>query len=384
MAGALEKADVLIVGGGLAGCACAYFLAREGADVLLIERSDLNTLASGSNAGSIHAQIPHLPFVEEGEAWARTFAPTIPLLLRSIRLWQELPAMLGEDLDVSMTGGLLVARSQAQLRDVARKAAIEREQGMEIRLLTRDELRSLAPYVSKEMAGGAFAPEEGRANPLKATPAFARAAQMHGARIRRRTELIGLERDGTGFLASTSRGRIAARRVVNAAGAAAGEVARHMGLGLPILAEPIQVSVTEPLAPLVKHLLYYAGDRLTLKQVANGSCLIGGGWPATVLEATGRPAVSLRSLRDNMRVALEVVPALGGARILRTWPAIVNGTADWKPILGELPGVRGFFMCFIPWLGFSAGPIAARTVAELVLGREPEADLSHFSARRFE
>jgi glycine/D-amino acid oxidase-like deaminating enzyme len=383
MAGADDKADVLVVGGGLAGCACSYFLAKEGADVLLIERSDLNTLASGSNAGSIHAQIPHLPFLEEGEGWARTFAPTIPLLLQSIRLWRELPGMLGEDLDVRITGGLLVARTEAQLRDVERKARIERGQGMEIQLLGRQELRTLAPYVSEEMAGGAFAPEEGKANPLKATPAFARAAGRHGARIRRQTELLALEREGEGFLAVTSGGPIRARRVVNAAGAAAGEVARHVGVDLPILAEPIQVTVTEPVQPLVRHLLYYAGGRLTLKQVANGSCLIGGGWPTTVLEATGRPAVSLRSLRDNMRVALEVVPALGGARIVRTWPAIVNGTADWKPILGELPGVPGFFMCFFPWLGFSAGPIAARTVADLVLGKKPEVDLSHFSATRY-
>ena len=89
------KTDVLIIGGGLVGCAAAYFLAREGAEVVLIERFDLNTQASGSNAGSIHAQIPHEPFVQNGDEWARTFAPTIPLMMRRSSLRRAPGWLLG-------------------------------------------------------------------------------------------------------------------------------------------------------------------------------------------------------------------------------------------------------------------------------------------------
>ena len=74
------RTDILVVGGGLAGCAMAYFLGREGGDVTLIERFDINSLASGSNAGSMHAQIPLEPFLIEGEGWARQFAPAVPFL----------------------------------------------------------------------------------------------------------------------------------------------------------------------------------------------------------------------------------------------------------------------------------------------------------------
>lgn len=374
--------DVLIVGGGLAGCATAYYLAREGVEVALIERSDLNTQASGSNAGSIHAQIPHEPFMSLGEDWARTFAPTIPLMLESIRIWAGLEAELGCDLEVSLEGGLLVAETEAQLRDVERKARLERAHGLAVEILSARDLRQTAPYLSERMVGGAFCPTEGKANPLKVTPAFARAARRHGARLSANTMLTGLAPDANGYLARTSRGTIRARRVVNCAGAEAGRVSAMLGVPLPIEGHPIQVNVTEPAEPFIKHLVYFAGEKLTLKQARNGSLLIGGGWPARWSAAGDRPVVSLDSLRANLTIARTVVPRLGSIRLLRVWPAIVNGTADWKPILGEMPGLPGFFINMFPWMGFTAGPISALVTAELVMGRKPSIDLRQFSALR--
>lgn len=382
-----QETDILIIGGGLAGTATAYFLAREGAEVLLLEESDLNTQASGSNAGSIHAQIPHEPFMVEGEDWARIFAPTIPLMLESIRLWQGLEAELGADLEFHLGGGLLVGETEAQLRDIERKARIERAQGLEVEMLGAAELRRIAPYVSERMIGGAFCPTEGKANPLKVTPAFAAAARRHGVRILTHCPVTALSAEAGGYRAETAQGPIRARRVVDAAGARAGRISAMLGLELPIEGHPIQVNVTEPVAPLVKHLVYFAGEKLTLKQAANGSFLIGGGWPARwskrgVAPGAQRPTIDLGSLRANLAVAQHVVPALASVRLLRVWPAIVNGTADWKPILGEVPGLPGFFINMFPWMGFTAGPISALITAELVLGRKPRMDIAAFSALR--
>ena len=378
----LTHTDVLIVGGGLAGCATAYYLAREGTEVTLIERYDLNTQASGCNAGSIHAQIPHEPFMSLGEDWARNFAPTIPLMLESIRIWAGLEAELGCDLEVSLGGGILVAETEAQLRDIERKAQLERAHGLSVEMLSSADLQRTAPYVSERMIGGAFCQTEGKANPLKVTPAFARAALRHGARVLSDTVLTGLAADANGYLAQTSRGPIRACRVVNCGGAEAGRIAAMLGLSLPIEGHPIQVNVTEPVEPFIEHLVYSAGEKLTLKQARNGSLLIGGGWPARWSAVGARPVVSLESLRANLRVAQTVVPRLGSARLLRVWPAIVNGTADWKPILGEVPGLPGFFMNMFPWMGFTAGPISALVTAELVMGRKPSMDLRQFSALR--
>lgn len=369
---------MLVVGGGLSGAAVALHLAKAGAAPLVIERHDLNTQASGANSGSIHAQIPNEPFTELGEEWTLRFAPTVRLMLASIALWKGMSAEVGVDLEVDTPGGLVTAFDEVRMKGLRRKAEIERMQGLESEELSRADLDRVAPYVSGRAIGGLLYPAEGKANPLAAAPAIMRAAERLGAEILTRTALTGLSlRPEGGFDAMTDRGPIRARRVVDCAGAEAGSLARMVGLELPIQAFPIQTSVTEPAPPLVRHLLYAAGEKLSVKQNRKGSVLIGGGWDAR-LDAQGRPVADMRSLVGNMKVAIDVAPGLAGLKLLRTWAAIVNGTADWKPLLGEAPRAPGFFLCFFPWMGFTAGPVVGRAVADLVLGREPEVDLGPF------
>lgn len=360
-----DATDVLVVGGGLTGCATAYELARRGAAVTLLERSEVNAGASGVNAGSLHAQIQHEPFLRLGEGWARAYAPATRFLVDAIARWHELADELAADLEVAQLGGVLVAETEAQLRAVERKVAIERSQGLDVELLGRDELRAVAPYVSERMVGGELCHVEGKANPLLAAHAFARAAERCGARVLRRTELRGLRRDNGGFRA----GSIFARRVVSCGGVDAG---RALGIDLPLHGEPLQVSVTEPVAPLVSHLIYFAGEKLTLKQARAGSVLIGGGWPARA-DHTVDPA----SLRENLRVARTVVPELDRVRLLRTWTGVVTGTPDWRPLVGEIE--PGLFVGVFPYMGFTAGPLLGAVLADLALGRRVERDLAPFA-----
>jgi glycine/D-amino acid oxidase-like deaminating enzyme len=151
-----------------------------------------------------------------------------------------------------------------------------------------------------------------------------------------------------------------------------------LGVGFEIEGYPIQVNVTEPVAPFIKHLVYSAGEKLTLKQARMGSLLIGGGWPALLDPKSGRPMVNPASARTNLQVAVAAVPQLADIKLLRTWPAIVNGTADWRPILGEVPSVPGFYICMFPWMGLTAGPLSARLVADAVLGKKPPEAFAQF------
>lgn len=376
----MNSTDILIIGGGLVGCATAHYLARTGASVTLAERFDLNTRASGANAGSIHLQIPYPEFTGKGRAWAETFAPVLPMMMRSIELWKTLDEDLGETVGFAQTGGVIAARTAGQMQAIARKAELERRHGVETQMLDGPALRRLAPYLSATTIGGAWCPPEGKADPLVATLALARAARRHGARILTDTAVLGLERDRAGFRVQLAREALRAGQVINAAGADAGRIAAMLGVDVPVEGFPLQVSVTEPAAPLVRHLVYSAAGKLTLKQMSNGSCVIGGGWPSHSRQ-DGRLSVDDAALAANLALAAETVPALAAARVVRTWTATVNGTADWRPLIGEVPGVKGFYLALFPWMGFTAGPVTARLTADLVLGRRPEFDLRPLDLR---
>jgi glycine/D-amino acid oxidase-like deaminating enzyme len=362
--------DVIVIGGGIAGCATAYYLAEAGLDVLLLEQGEVGTLASGSNAGSLHAQIPHEPFVQKGTAWASDFIPAVQLFKASLGIWKNLEEELGTDLEVAFGGGLLVGSTEQQMREIEDKAEIERSAGLDIQLLYGKELHEAAPYLSHRMVGGSFCPDEGKANPLVVAPAFASAARRRGADVRRYERVADIRPVAGGYAVDTDKGQHRGARIVDAAGVEAGRIASFVGADLPIQAFPIQVSVTEPAEKLLPHLLYYAGEKLTMKQTRLGTILIGGGWPAR-LDARGRPATDPATLAENLATALEVVPAIGGLQLIRSWAAIVNGTEDWLPILGELGTAPGFFINYVPWMGFTAGPAAARIIADLVQGHQP-------------
>lgn len=377
-----QASDVLIIGGGIVGCATAWMLAREGVDVTVIEARAPGAGASGANAGGLHGQIPHDAFLARGDSWGRSYLHALRLMHASIAMWRTLPDALGCDLEVKIKGGLLIAETEVQFAGLVRKAAIERDAGFDVRLLDAAALRAEAPYVTRRAIGGLLAPAEGQASPLLAVPALARAARAAGARLLTRVTLRGLRRMADGFVAETDGGSIVSGRVVNAAGADAGRVAALLGLRLPVTGAPIQVGVTESASPLIRHLMYHAAGMLTVKQAFNGNVLIGGGWPAREAPG-GRLSTDPRSLAANIGLACAAVPAIGPLRLVRAWPGRVNETPDALPVLGEHPGAPGVFIAAFPWMGFTCGPITARITADLLLGRSPGFDLSPFSAGRF-
>ncbi len=374
----MTRADVLVIGGGIAGLMTAWYLAREGTKVTLLEAGELGAQASGANAGSLHLQIQYPEFVKYGEEWARTYAPTLRFLQESIGMWKDLGDALNDDLNVTLGGGIVVARTSEQMRFIEAKVAIEASVGIETSVLDREALRAVAPYLTHKAIGGGFCAGEGKANPLRATPAMAAAAEMAGAEILCGVTVSGITGRAGAFEVHTSQGRFLADRIVNAAGANAAKVAAMVGMKIDLGGFPLQVTVTEPVAPLIPHLIYSAAGKLSLKQAANGGCIIGGGWAAQV-RPDGGLSTNPANFSGNMVMAADVVPSLGQARTLRSWTAWVNGTADWRPIIGEAPQMPGFYLALFPWVGFSAGPMTARVIADMVMGRPPEFNLAGVS-----
>ncbi|WP_331767701.1 FAD-binding oxidoreductase [Embleya sp. NBC_00896] len=383
----MESHDVLVVGGGLLGCALAYHLARAGATVLLIEKDQLNRHASGQNAGSLHFQLEYR-MIRHGRHVAERAAEALPLHLDAMRSWESLEDELGEPCGVRRKGGLMLAESPDQMALLAEKAALETARGLDVELLDAPATHRLAPYLSDRVVGATWCPGEGKANPRLATHAYARAAGRFGARIRAATRLTALRHDGRRWLADTEPGpRVAASAVVAAAGIWTGEVAAMADIRLPVVPVALSMAVTAAAPPLVPHLIQHAGRRLSLKQTDEGNILVGGGWPAKFVQHAGaldldaRPEPRLDSVFGSADAA-RVVPAVQRLPVLRIWTGATSLTPDQLPILGAVPRRPGFYVA-TGGSGFTLGPTYSRLLAELILGESTALPIDDYSPARF-
>jgi len=374
-----RHADVVVLGGGIAGLCSAYYLAKDGADVLVVERDEAGMAASTANAGSLHVQLLSYDFNDDTPADGGPAAYTLPLGPRSIALWREIAAAAGEDLGIRTEGGLMLADNPSDLDWLRRKSAMERCWGIESHVLGANELRNLAPALSDRMVGADFVPAEGYGDPLRGTMAVLALAQRAGARLLRGAEVRAIERTGAAWRVTTSKGAVTAGRLVNAAGPWAGVVGRMAGLDLPVTGTVQQVIVTEPAPPLTRHLIALANRHLSLKQQASGGFLVGGGWFGGFDPASGRTQALRRSIEGNLWVCARVLPALRALRLVRAWTGI-NPAIDRAPILGEAPGLPGFFNA-VTANGYTLGPVVGHTIAAAIL--RGEAVDPHYRLERF-
>jgi glycine/D-amino acid oxidase-like deaminating enzyme len=363
-----RRADIVVIGGGVAGLSTAYYLARDGADVLLIDRDEAAMAASTANAGSLHVQLLSYDFTNDTPPDGGPAAHTLPLAPRSIALWKEIGAAFGEDLGIRTDGGLMLAEDEAGLDWLRRKSAMENRFGIESHVLSHNELRDLAPALSERMIGADFVPAEGYGDPLRGMMALRSLAQSHGARLLRGAEVQGIAREGASWRVTTSKGAVTAGKIVNATGPWAARIGRMVGLDLPVTGTVQQVIVTEPVPAMTRHLVAMANRHLSLKQQANGSFLIGGGWFGNFDAATGRTRTLRQNIEGNLWVCEKALPVVKSLSILRAWTGI-NPAIDRAPLLGEAPGLPGFFNV-VTANGYTLGPAVGQLTAAAVLRRE--------------
>lgn len=375
----LMQADILVIGGGVIGLSVARELARVGRDVMVLERGLPHAEASGVNAGSLHVQYQTFGFPDLGTDAARASASTLALQRDSVYLWDELANEVATDFEIAIEGGLTVADDAASVAHLEGKVAVERRAGLAIDLLSGDEARRLAPYLSQRILAASLSRDEGKLNPLKAAPAVLAAALAAGVRLHTHTQVLAIERTGEGFLVRTTRGVFPARIVVNAAGAWAGRIAVLAGDAIPVRPNPIQMLVTEALPPMIPYHLAHATRRLTLKQAESGNLVIGGGWKAVYDTSAGRMRPSADGICGNLDVVYAMLPGLGAVHVIRSWTGIAFTTA---PVIGESVKVPGLYHA-VAQNGMTLGPAIGRIVTGQILGRAPEYDLAPFSPRRF-
>ncbi|MFL5279900.1 MAG: NAD(P)/FAD-dependent oxidoreductase [Rhodopila sp.] len=204
------NADILVIGGGAAGLSTAYFLAKGGADVLLVDRDEVAMAASTANAGSLHVQLLSYDFTGDTPPDGGPASHTLPLAPRSIALWKEIAAEAGDNLGIRTEGGLMLAEDKAGVAWLRRKSDMERRWGIESHIVGQNELRTLAPALSDRMLGADFVPAEGYGDPLRGMMALLTLAQRQRARLLRGAEVQAIERAGAVWQVTTTKGVITA------------------------------------------------------------------------------------------------------------------------------------------------------------------------------
>ncbi len=390
----MQQYDAIVIGGGLVGCATACYLAESGATVLLVERSDINAGASGRNAGSLHFQLEHR-LIKHHQEHARELEHYVALTQLAIDHWRDIEHELDSNLELVMEGGLMLAETPEELSLLELKSKIEGGQGLTVELLDGAQAHSRAPYLSESVQGALYCPHEGHCNPRLLTHAFASKAVASGASVLTDIRVSAIQRRfgrweiklaGAGNKQES--GWVSAEAVLNAAGAWSVEIAAMAGLHLPVFPVGLLMNATEKTNPIVHHLIQHVGRKLSLKQVADGNLLIGGGWSAPMQRSGGSwlldraPAINLESVRGNLQSAAEIVPAIADLHLLRSWTGTTGITPDQLPVLGQFTQKPGFYVA-TGGSGFTYGPTYARLMSELMLTGATSFPIDAYSPDRF-
>ena len=355
------QTDIAIIGGGVIGNSIAYHLARQGRRVLVIERADIASepAASWASAGGVRRQGRH-----PAEA---------QLASEAIQRWPTLSQELAADLRYRQGGQLLLAESGSEAGEIAAFVQQQHEMGFsDVRLVDRSEALQLVPGLNGQVVAGSYSPTDGQASPPHTTRAFAQAAQRLGALYWTHTAALALLTQGSRVTGvRTTRGDIEARHIVLAAGAWSDELALTAGLRLPIRTVALQMLLSTPAQPgILRPVISALSRRLSLKQLADGSFFIGGGWPGDVSPDRRSYAMRPDSIAGNWSAARELLPAVARQRIARSWCGLEAQSIDDIPLIGPAPDLDGLTLALgFSGHGFAIAPAAGRAVADQLAGR---------------
>lgn len=364
-----KECDVCIVGGGLAGLATAWRLAQAGRRTVLLEQRVPAGAASSANAGTLAIQNKR--------------PPLLPFFRDALAEWARVAKELGAEIGYGRPGGFHIARSEEDAERLRKNFESHGAFGLAGEWLDAATLRTEAPWLGDGIVAATRSPMDAHADPLRAGSAMAAAAAEMGAAILTGTELRGAARESTGWRLETGTGSLHANDVVIASGPWTGRVATLFGAKLPVHPSLIMLSVTEPAPPFMDRIVTHVAGNLTVKQVKNGSCLIGGGWPGAGDFDAERPGIDPLMLRHNLRLAADVVPSLVGLRLARSWANFEAQTPDGLPIFGPLPGHDGLFVILPTAGGWTAAPLMGRLMARLIVAGETAETLAPATPARF-
>ena len=384
------QADVIVVGGGVIGASVTYQLARRGRKVVLVEKGDFASGASGSCDTSIFLQ-------------SKNAGIHLQLALASAEIFKGLREELEHDIEYHNKGGMILIETAEELKVMEGFVARQRQTGLQVDIIDRKEASKLQRGLAEHLVGSTYSSQDGDVNPIELTLGFAKAARKLGAGILLETEVTGcIIAGGRVEGIETSRGPIYAPVVVNAAGAWAPILGQMAGLELPIKPRRGQLMITEPVAPYIAQQILSAsyivakydadklkesksravqlGVGLSLSQTQKGNIFIGGTREFVGYDV-GNTHEGIQTILKN---AVRFVPGLGPIHIIRTMGGLRPYTPDGLPLIGYVNHPEGYFMAAgHEGDGIALSPVTGKIVADLIVDGKTFMDVSALDPNRF-
>lgn len=374
--------DVVIVGAGVVGAACAYYASRSGLSVAVVDRGSVAGGTTGAGEGNL--------LVSDKEP-----GPELDLALLSTRLWRELADELPPEIEFESKGGLVVASDEARLDALSTFAAKQAVAGVTAARVPADRLHDFEPHLAPGLAGAFHYPQDAQVQPALAAAHLLRAARRAGALLLLGEEVTAVLTGPGGAVRGvrTDRGELSAPAVVNAAGTWGGELAALAGVDLPVMPRRGFVLVTEPLPRLVRHKVYaadYVADVASGSAALQTSPVVEGTPSGPVLIGASRERVGFdRTLRVEVlrrlaAGAAELFPVLAGVRVMRAYHGFRPYLPDHLPAIGPDPRAPGLFhACGHEGAGIGLAPATGLLLAAAIRGERPALDLAPFRPDRF-
>ncbi|MER5467127.1 FAD-binding oxidoreductase [Streptomyces sp. NPDC002685] len=371
--------DVVVVGAGMVGAACALYAARAGLDVTVVDRGPVAGGTTGAGEGNL--------LVSDKEP-----GPELDLALLSGRLWTDLAQERAEAIEYEAKGGVVVASTPEGLTALETFAAGQRAAGVLAESVAADRLHDLEPYLAPGLAGAVHYPQDTQVMPALAAAHLLRAS---GARLLTGRTVTEVQRAGDGSVRGvrTDRGDLHAPAVVNAAGTWGAAVASLAGVTLPVLPRRGFVLVTEPLPRRVRHKVYaadYVADVASDSAALQTSPVVEGTAAGPILIGASRERVgfdrsfSLPVVRELAAGATRLFPFLSDVRALRTYFGFRPYLPDHLPAIGPDPRAPGLFhACGHEGAGIGLSTGTGQLIAQVLAGLTPDLDLTPFRPDRF-
>lgn len=366
-----DRAEIVIVGGGVVGLAIAYYLARRGLeDVVVLERGYLAEGASGRNGGGVRQQ------------WATEI--NIRLMQESVELCRRFAVDVGVNVWFRQGGYLFLARNAKEVARLQKNIDLQNRCGVATRMLDPQGAQEIVPELDLTgIVGASYNPTDGILFPWPFLWGYARQAAAHGVRIFTQTAVTALQaQDGGGFVVTTPRGSVRARRVINATGAWSPQLAKMIGVDVPTYPIRHEICSSEPLKPFLRPMVSELSSGLYCSQSMRGEIV--GGVTVPGHGSTYAMGSTLEFLATYSRRLVRLMPILGDIKILRQWAGPYDQSPDGNPVLGPAPSHPDFFLaCGFVGHGFMMAPIVGKLYAEWLTGGDKHEIFERYTLGRF-